>query len=727
VQAEYAGDPIAGDPSGEYAPLFSSGSFTEFIAATSETDIPPFPAGPFPDEVTPDPYQPPAAAVPDLGAPGYGVPGSDPRDEPDATDDGAPEVQVRGTWDEPDATDDGAPEVQVRGTWDDSGHPAPDGLGPDDPAAPGGLTPGMTGARHPAGPDGGETGAFPPDEPAAPGGVAPGDFGAGGLAAPQSAAPGRVTRDKSDTPGRYLPGDGADTPVSGFHALLRLPADSQAASPAPGVTLPSEGLSPPAERAPRAPRTTSPAAGRTAPPGEWHLPARPGLAAPGAPGSSGTVSSDPEPSGTMLSGSGPGANAAHGVWGSARAATGAAAHGPESAGTGSTMTEPRTDGDGDDDGPDTAVGLTLPPEPLRGTGYRRASRTRLLAGAAAVAILGVTGVTGTLVVMHSHQTPATVPVTTSAATGTASTHGGAGEGTSARPAAPAAQWSSPVPVDPQTLQAGSAEITSLSCPKTTVCYATDSGGTVLSLQSGGTWPVANTDPNGHLIAISCSSGRFCLTVDAEGFATPLSHGTWGAPALVGSGSGTLTSVSCADASFCVAVDNIGVAFTYAGASAGWTQQTVDPSGQSLNSVSCPSSTYCVAVSASGNVFSYNGTSWSGADAVDTGHDLVSVSCPTTSFCMAVDSSGQAAEHSDGLWGLQPIGSAAAAVSCPSAGSCLAVGRSGATMSYANGLWTRVPAAAPGARITTLSCATATACAATDADNNVLFYAPSQSG
>ncbi len=128
------------------------------------------------------------------------------------------------------------------------------------------------------------------------------------------------------------------------------------------------------------------------------------------------------------------------------------------------------------------------------------------------------------------------------------------------------------------------------------------------------------------------------------------------------------------------------------------------------------------------MFTYNGTSWSGPDAVDTGHDLVSVSCPTTSFCMAVDSSGQAAEHSDGLWGLQPIGSAAAvAVSCPAAGSCLAVGRSGAAASYANGLWARLPAAAPGARITTLSCATATACVATDADNNVLFYAPSQSG
>ena len=103
-----------------------------------------------------------------------------------------------------------------------------------------------------------------------------------------------------------------------------------------------------------------------------------------------------------------------------------------------------------------------------------------------------------------------------------------------------------MPVDPQALPASSARITGLACPKRTVCYATDDAGTVLSLKSGGTWPVSNTDSNGHLIAISCPSTRFCLTVDAEGFAIPQSHGTWGAPALVGSGSGTLTSVSCAD-------------------------------------------------------------------------------------------------------------------------------------------------------------------------------------
>ncbi len=393
-----------------------------------------------------------------------------------------------------------------------------------------------------------------------------------------------------------------------------------------------------------------------------------------------------------------------------------------------TLAEPGTgDGGGADGGPDTSVGPALPADPLDGTGYRRPSRTRILAGVAAVAILGVTGVTGTLVVMHQHQAAGSGPASVSAAASGTSSHARAGKAGSARPTPPVAQWSSPVPVNPQTLQASSSHITGLACPQRTVCYATDSAGTVLSLQSGGTWPVATTDPNGGLIAISCASARFCLTVDGTGYAIPLSQGVWGTPALVGSGSGTLTSVSCADPDFCVAVDNIGNAFTYRGPVTGWSQETVDPSGQSLNSVSCPSSTDCVAVSASGNVFTYNGTSWSGPDAVDTGHDLVSVSCPTTSFCMAVDSSGQAAEHSDGLWGLQPIGPPAAAVSCPSAGTCLAIARSGAASSYAKGLWAKVPAAAPGASVTSLSCAAATSCVAMDQDNQVLFYAPPRSG
>ena len=143
-----------------------------------------------------------------------------------------------------------------------------------------------------------------------------------------------------------------------------------------------------------------------------------------------------------------------------------------------------------------------------------------------MAILGVTGVTGTLVVMHDHQTVTAIPAATSTA---ASGHTGVAGVGSVSPSPAAPRWSSPVPVDPQTLPASSAQITGLACPKRTVCYATDDAGTVLSLESGGTWPVSNTDANGHLIGISCPSTRFCLTVRRRGIRDPANPRHLGRP------------------------------------------------------------------------------------------------------------------------------------------------------------------------------------------------------
>lgn len=624
----------------------------------------------------------------------------------DAAGDAEPGVHEPGVH-EPNLHEPGLHEPGAPAGWDT---PAADRAAVDL------FTPRVPNAAAPGGPD--DSGSGTPNAPAsgvpdAPAPARPGyfspavpdDFGRGGLSAAETAAPGWPDRDEPEVADQDLSGDAADTPVSGFHALIRLPAappaeqpsspSPQPSPPSPRVTPPSERVAQPAEWASRPTWTAPPAQERLSPPGEWHITSRPGAAAAG----------DLLSGGTETNGSSPGdhdrAGRGRGIGGSAG---------------GGTVTESPAE---DDDGPDTAVGPTIPADPLADIGYRRPSRTRLLAGVAAVAILGVTGVTGTLVVIHDHQSVASVPATNSAATSTTS-----GSARTATPAPPVpAQWSSPVPIDAQTLQPGSTHITGLACPNRTVCYATDSGGTVLSLQSGGTWPVANTDPNGRLIAISCPSDRFCLTVDASGDATPFTQGTWGTPALVGSGSGTLTSVSCVGPSFCVAVDNIGVAFTYRGTTTGWSQQTADPSGQSLNSVSCATSTDCVAASASGNLFRYNGTTWSGPDAADTGQDLVSVSCPRkTSFCMAVDSGGHAAEFSNGAWKLEPVMADIEAVSCPAAGSCLAVAQSGAAESYSGGHWARAAAAAPGATINNLSCSSLTTCVATDKANNAMFYA-----
>lgn len=367
-----------------------------------------------------------------------------------------------------------------------------------------------------------------------------------------------------------------------------------------------------------------------------------------------------------------------------------------------------------DDGPATKPGPVLTGGALEELRYRRPTRTRMLAGVAAVVVLGIAGVTGTLAVIHSHR---------------GSPRAGAGQASSASPS-PAetgaatqnvAQWTTPVAIDPQTL-ASSTAITGLSCTLRGGCYAADSAGTVLALHSSGDWPVAATDPNGGLVALSCPAAGSCLAIDSQGLSMALRHGTWSSPAPIGTGSGTVTSMSCASPDFCLAVDTIGQAFTYAGPSAGWSQRTIAPSGQALNAVSCASRTACVAVGAGGEVYSYDGASWTGPATVDSGHDLVSVSCPSAGFCMAVDSAGDAVQFSAGHWTAQPLGFSAAAVSCPAVGTCLAVG-GGGVATYGGDHWT-APAAVDTAGVNRIDCVAVNSCVATDHNANALFYSAS---
>lgn len=379
---------------------------------------------------------------------------------------------------------------------------------------------------------------------------------------------------------------------------------------------------------------------------------------------------------------------------------------------------------GDDDGPSTMPGPTLPPDPAPGGGYRRPSRNRVLAAVVALVILGIAGVTGALIVMNGQSRPSAQPPVSS---GTSS-RPGSGSPSPAKSAAATegvARWTTPAPVNPQILQ-GREKITGLACATQQVCYVADSGGGVLAERSAGNWPVAASDPNGGLVAISCASSRFCLALDNGGYSIALSQGTWGIPVLVGTGPGSLTSVSCTSPDFCMAVDTIGIGFQYGGPATGWTQLTVDPGGHRLNSVSCASPTNCVAVSSSGAVFTYNGTTW-GADPVDRGHDLVSVSCPNVAFCMAVDSSGLAAEFAGNQWTLHPIEPGAAAVSCPSQGTCLASYDSGAVASYTSGHWSSPSVVDSGVSINQLSCVAVDSCVAADRHDHVLFYALPRSG
>ena len=123
-QAEHATEYLA-EPFDEYAPLFSSGSFTEYIAATSETDIPPFSPPPLPEELATGSYGQEAAGAPGLtGSGDAGVPGG-----LDAPGDGTPDALGGGERAAPAGVAPDAPRDEERGRSGWSGAGCPRGWG----------------------------------------------------------------------------------------------------------------------------------------------------------------------------------------------------------------------------------------------------------------------------------------------------------------------------------------------------------------------------------------------------------------------------------------------------------------------------------------------------------------------------------------------------------------------------------------------------------------------
>ena len=218
---------------------------------------------------------------------------------------------------EPDAPSDAGPDAHESGVPDGPGDPAPDAWGQD--------------------------------EPAAPTGGAPDAFGRSGLSSPDQDQSGRYGRGESGGSGKDLSGDGADTPVSGFHAMIRLPAAPAAERPSP----PSARPSPPSARHPaqRSDRVGAPSFLDHAACGGADLHAR-GVAHPSRPAgsASGGLASGP----TAAAGSTGHGSTGNGSTGNGSTGHGGAGHGAGGAGT---LAAPRVE-DEDDEGPDTAVGTT---------------------------------------------------------------------------------------------------------------------------------------------------------------------------------------------------------------------------------------------------------------------------------------------------------------------------------------------------------------------------------
>jgi hypothetical protein len=169
----------------------------------------------------------------------------------------------------------------------------------------------------------------------------------------------------------------------------------------------------------------------------------------------------------------------------------------------------------------------------------------------------------------------------------------------------------------------------------------------------GTWTATGENAGQPLIAVSCTSSQFCMTIDASGHEMTYSSGTWSARYQY-SQAGTPTALSC---------------YTYL-------QPVTTRSGQKTNLAE----NGCMVGFSGGRVASYKNGTWDPKVMVDK-HGIVALSCTDQSWCLAAtgDNKVVAWAGPQGKWeGLRKFGpnSAVTSLSCASQRFCVAVDNNG---------------------------------------------------
>jgi hypothetical protein len=292
-------------------------------------------------------------------------------------------------------------------------------------------------------------------------------------------------------------------------------------------------------------------------------------------------------------------------------------------------------------------------------------------------------------------------------------------------------------------------------------------GTAWTIQATPVVPGATT---GGLHDVSCTAATACTTVGFDGAGTSLTLAerwngtTWtvqSSPSPSGATTSALHAVSCPTATSCTGVgyyfNSTGVGVTLAEIWNGtsWSiKATPNPAGakrSTFNSVACASATTCIGsgytVSSAGPELTlaeiWNGTAWTVQSTPNPAGArnslLAAVSCPSSTTCISIGNYVSSADvkmtlgeawTATGGWKLQSTpnpasaaGSVLRGLSCAATTACTAVGsyvNSGVTQTLAerwNGTaWAiQLPLNVPGASnnsLTSVSCASATACMAT---------------
>ena len=239
---------------------------------------------------------------------------------------------------------------------------------------------------------------------------------------------------------------------------------------------------------------------------------------------------------------------------------------------------------------------------------------------------------------------------------------------------------------------GASPSQAIACPSITLCVlaageVSGGGGNVYRASALGGAFLSSFKPTNGVGAISCPSTSFCVSAhQGNGFirySTKPSGILWTAVSI---GTGAMTDVSCLSSSFCAVVDdsgNVRVATTEAGIkeTGGWTATNVNGSTP-LRGIACSSTTSCIAVDGSDEVLELALGSGGGAtvsrEEIDGMRGLTAVTCMGVT-CASVDDRGGIATSTDAGadWAVRyGAGAASSSVSCASASLCAAVTRTG---------------------------------------------------
>jgi photosystem II stability/assembly factor-like uncharacterized protein len=267
------------------------------------------------------------------------------------------------------------------------------------------------------------------------------------------------------------------------------------------------------------------------------------------------------------------------------------------------------------------------------------------------------------------------------------------------------------------LAAGSADpspganINSISCPSTDICYAISGNGSVVGTRDS--WNTATelrpADAPGHppFSRITCPSPSVCY---AASYSRSLAETTDGGAhwsTVETDSANDLQAVACAATNICVAVGDRTTIFWTRDGGVAW-RSGLPGTTNSLSGIACSAITTCTVVGAAGTILrtTDGGTTWR-IDTSGVQETLVAAACPTVTTCYAVGGSRHVLQNqgpfppaigpiilrtTDGgtSWTVaarDPIGGRPldlAGIACPSADFCYATSDSGAILSTSNG-------------------------------------------